>query len=61
LVCSVTDESACANRRVEFAAVEGVERKPTDRCVRNAGGEAKKGGLPFCRVAIGIASIRWQI
>ena len=35
------------------------ERKPTNCCVRRAGGEAKKGLLPFCRGEVGIASI-WR-
>ena len=57
-VCGVADERAGSNRRVEFAGVDAVERQPTNCCIRNAGCEAKKGILPFCRVGFGIAAIR---
>ena len=34
------------------------ERKPTNGCVRSAGGEAKEGFLPFCCGEVWIAAIR---
>src|SRR5437763_6334623 len=45
---------------IEAACCVAKERKPTNCCVRRAGGEAKKCLLPFCRGEVGIATLRWR-
>ena len=52
----VQEECPGADTGVEVAFSSALERKPANCCVRNAGGEAKKGALPFCRVEPGIAA-----
>jgi hypothetical protein len=55
--------SAVLKRSVPSSGIEAAlcvakERMPTNGCVRRAGGEVKKGLLPFCRGEPGIASVR---
>ena len=60
-VCGVEKERPRAGSGIEAACCVAKERKPTNCCVRRAGGEAKKGILAFRRVEPGIASIgRWN-
>jgi hypothetical protein len=58
LVCGVEHKRSSANTGIEAAGGKALERKPTNSCVEPAGCEAKKRGLPLCRVASGIASVR---
>jgi hypothetical protein len=57
LVCDVEQKRPRSGSGVEAAFCVAKERKPTNCCVRRAGGETKEGIGPFCCIEPGIATI----
>jgi len=58
LISSVGKECARTNTCTEAATAQAQERIQADSSIVCAGGETKKGILPFCGVASGITTIR---
>jgi hypothetical protein len=58
--CDIGKECSSADGCVKPAYCVALERKQTNRRIVCAAGETQKGVLPFCRVASGIASVRWR-
>ena len=58
LIAAVEHKGSSANTGIEAAGGIAPERQETDCRIISAGGETQKRGLPFCRVASGIAAIR---
>src|SRR5437764_9194105 len=58
-ISSVGKERPSANRCVKARGAVAAKRKKTNSCIVTTTGQAKKGVLPFRRVASGIAAIRW--
>src|SRR5947207_15921882 len=57
----VEHKRSSANTGIVAASRKAFERKPTKCCIESAGGAAKKGVLPFCGVAPGIAAVRRRL
>jgi hypothetical protein len=58
LIPVVEQQRSSANTGVKAGSGVAKERKPTNCCVRSAGGEVFKRIGPFCRSEVGIAAIR---
>ena len=59
VVSGVEVKRSSANSSIETAGGVGKEREVTNRGIIAASGGASKCVLPFCRIASGIASVRW--
>ena len=60
VVSGVEVKRSSAKSSIETAGGVGKERKVTNRGIVAASGGTSKCVLPFCRIASGIATIRWR-